>query len=377
MFSDASWLNVANYELVRGNAIWRFGLILLAVLITMAAGRIVQFLVAGYTARQKEKQTHPVLAGLLESIGKPLYVAVFALGLKLCKSILVFEGANTVGLSANIDKGWDVAVKIILAFAVAFALNKMVDVMELYLGRAVGKTATNLDDMLLPVVRKSLRVTITLLAALFILDLLVDLENIKSVLVGAGVGGIAIALAAKDTIANLFGSLTIFAVRPFQINDLVQIEGCKGNVEEVGLRGTKIRTLEGNLVILPNDKVVNSTIENFGRRPSIRRTSSITITYDSGPEKAEAAVNIIKDILALIPEVNQDSQNPPRVFFDEFNDSSLNLYMTYWVKPPDWWMFQEVNQRVNLEMMRRFRQAGIEFAFPTQTLYLKKDDATA
>ena len=374
----ASWLNIVNYELVRGNQLWRFVLILLGIMITMAAGKIVQFILARYTEIQKGKKPHSVPAVFLESISKPLYVAVFALGLKLCKTALVFQGPNNdIGFSGDISAGWDVAVKIILAFAVAYALNKLVDVVELYLGGAVAKTATTLDDMLVPVLRKSLRVTIALVAALFVLDMIVGLENIKSLLVGAGVGGIAIALAAKDTIANLFGSLTIFAVRPFQIKDLVQIEGCKGSVEEVGLRSTKIRTLEGNLVILPNEKVVNSAVENFGKRPSIRRTSNITITYDSGAEKAELAVNIIKEILSAVPEINCDSGSPPQAFFDEFNDCSLNIYMTYWVKPPDWWLFQEVNQRVNLEMMRRFRQAGIEFAFPTQTLYLKKDDATA
>ena len=100
---------------------------------------------------------------------------------------------------------------------------------------------------------------------------------------------------------------------------------------------------------------------------------NITITYDAGHKKAQKAVDIIKDILAGVDEVNKDTDHPPRVYFNDFNDWSLNIYMTYWVKPPDWWVFHEVNQRVNLEMMKRFEAEGIEFAFPTQTLHLKKE----
>jgi MscS family membrane protein len=109
-------------------------------------------------------------------------------------------------------------------------------------------------------------------------------------------------------------------------------------------------------------------------RPFIRRISNITITYDSGHTKAARAVEIIKEILADTPEVNIDPELPPRVYFNEFNSSSLNIYMSYWVKPPDFWLAYEVSERVNLEMMKRFEAESIEFAFPTQTLYLKKDE---
>ncbi|MHC4266582.1 MAG: mechanosensitive ion channel family protein, partial [Planctomycetota bacterium] len=107
--------------------------------------------------------------------------------------------------------------------------------------------------------------------------------------------------------------------------------------------------------------------------PFIRRISNITITYGSGHEKAKKAVEIIKKILADVEEVNRDEKRPPRVYFNEFNDWSLNIYMSYWVKPPDFWLYNEVNERVNLEMMRQFKAAGIEFAFPTQTLHVKKE----
>lgn len=184
---------------------------------------------------------------------------------------------------------------------------------------------------------------------------------------------ISAALAAKDTIANFFGSVTIFADRPFQISEVVKIGEHKGPVEEVGFRSTRIRTLEGHLVTILNSLIVNTSVESIGRRPYIRRTSDITITYDSGHARAKRAVEIIKEILTGVAEVNVDPDRPPRVYFSDFNDWSLNVYMSCWVKPADYWLYQEVNERVNLEMMKRFEAEQIEFALPGQTLYVKKD----
>jgi MscS family membrane protein len=226
--------------------------------------------------------------------------------------------------------------------------------------------------MLVPIVRKALRLTIAIIAILLISENVLG-ANVKSLLLSAGVGGIAIALAAKDTIANFFGSITIFTDRPFQMGELVKIGEHLGPVEEVGFRSTRLRTLKGHLVTIPNSVITNSSVENIGRRPFIRRTSNITITYDSGHSKAEKAVEIIHKVLADMPQLNTDPDYPPRVYFSDFNDWSLNIYMSYWVKPADYWLYQEVNEQVNLEIMKRFEAEQIEFAFPSQTLYVKKD----
>jgi len=255
---------------------------------------------------------------------------------------------------------------------VAYALYKLVDVIEYYLNRLVGNTETKLDDMLVPAVRKALRVTIAIVAILLISETILG-ANVKSLLLSAGVGGIAIALAAKDTIANFFGSITIFTDRPFQMGEMVKIGEHIGPIEEVGFRSTRMRTTKGHLVTIPNSVIANSMVENIGRRPFIRRTSNITITYDSGHAKAKKAVEIIKEVLAGVPQLSGDPDRPPRVYFSDFTDWALSIYMSYWVKPPDYWLYYEVNERVNLEIMKRFEAEGIEFAFPSQTLYVKKD----
>lgn len=365
-----SWLKVLNYEILRGNPLWRLALVLLVVIVTLALGRILQYATTAYAARLKQRITGP-LPLFTESLAKPLYVAVFAAGLYLCKAPLVFH--DQTAISTDVGTAWTKLAQIVGAVALAYALYKLVDLVEYYFSRIVGKTDTRLDDMLVPILRKSLRVTILIIAVLLICEHLLGPEKVKSLLLSAGIGGIAVALAAKDTVANFFGSITIFADRPFHAKDLVQIGDHMGFIEEVGFRSTRIRTWYGHLVTIPNSIVANTTVENLGRRPFIRRISNITITYDSGAPKAALAVQIIKDILTEIPEVNTDPDLFPRVYFNEFNAASLNIYMSYWVKPPDYWLFFDVAHRVNLEMMRRFTKEKIEFAFPTQTLYLKKE----
>jgi MscS family membrane protein len=373
--SGTGWADIINYPIVKGNPAWRFGLVLLVIIVALAVGRIAQFALTSYASRREQRHGVTVLTLFITCLSKPVYVVFFAVGLYACKLCLVFENTAVTppieGISAIIEKTWIQAAKAVAALAVAYAIFRLVDIAEYYLLRWTGKTETKLDDMLVPILRKSLRVTIAIIATIFILENVLQLD-VKSMLLGAGVGGIAIALAARDTIANFFGSVTIFADRPFQIDELVRIEGHYGPVEEVGFRSTRIRTLEGHLVTVQNSTIANSIVENMGRRPFIRRTCNITITYDSGHAKAKRAVEIIKEILASVPEVNTDPGKPPRVYFSDFNDWSLNIYMSYWVKPPEYWLYHEVNERVNLEMMKRFEAERIEFAFPSQTLYLKK-----
>ena len=370
------WDRTINYKLVTGNPLWRFALILIVLLITLAGGRMIQFFIDAYANRIEKKRGDNALSITLKCLTKPISVVVFALGLHLSRLCLVFDNPNTEsieGVGIAIQTGWMRLAHAIVALAIAYAIYRLVDVVEHYLIRWTSKTQTKLDDMLVPVVRKAMRITIAIIAAIFIVDNILQ-QDVKSILLGAGVGGIAVALAAKDSIANFFGSITIFADRPFQVDERIKIGEHDGPVEEVGFRSTRIRTLDGHLITIPNNTIANANIENIGRRPFIRRKANITITYDSGCDKTKRAVEIIKDVLANTPEVNTDPNYPPRVYFSDFNDCSLNIFVIYWVKPPDWWLYQEVNERVNFEIMKRFEAEAIEFAFPTQTLYLKKDE---
>ena len=204
----------------------------------------------------------------------------------------------------------------------------------------------------------------------FIADAL-DLDY-KGILAGLGIGGLAFALAAKDMVANLFGSITIFADRPFQIGDRVTVDGRDGVVEEVGFRSTKLRTLTGYLVTVPNSVVANTTVENISARPYLKRSFDVTVTYDTSPKKMKLAVEILREMCEARSK-NFAPDCSPRVFFTDFNADSLGINVTYWFAPVEWEEFLSFNHDFNMELLSRFNEEGIEFAFPTQTLYIKKD----
>ena len=172
------------------------------------------------------------------------------------------------------------------------------------------------------------------------------------------------ALAAKDTLANLFGSVVIFADRPFQIGDWVIISGSEGVIEEVGVRSTKIRTFSDTLITIPNNMVANATIQNISAFRNRRVYLNLGITYNAGPAGAMKAVEIIRNILDEDPRVCDGHY----IFFDDFKESSLNLMVYYFVKSTVWREYLTVRGEVNAEIMRRFAEVGIDFAFPTRTI---------
>ena len=368
-----SWTKWLNFDLGQ-NETWRFGLLLLVILATLIIGRIVRFVLSQSARKLAQKEQTKLLGLFLRSLAGPSAMAIFAGGTYMARLCLKFAvPPRDEGFSVQIFVLWGRVCQAIIALGVAYLLYRMVDIIEHYLKLWTSKTRSNLDDMLVPVIRKSLRIFIVVLAGLFIADNILGMD-IGTFLAAAGVGGLAFALAAKDTLANFFGSITIFADRPFQVGERIKVGGFDGPVEEVGFRSTRIRTLDGHVVSVPNSKIANEMVENIGKRPFIKRVANIGITYDTPIEKVEKAVQTIKDVLARTEEVNRDPELVPRVYFTEFKDFYLNILMIYWVTPPNYWDFQAVNQQVNLAIMRAFEAEGIKFAFPTQTLYVKKDD---
>ena len=194
-----------------------------------------------------------------------------------------------------------------------------------------------------------------------------------------GAAAIGIGFGSQALVNNFLSGLIIMAERPARLGDRVLYAGYDGHVEEVGFRCIKIRTLTGHLVSIPNANIINEPLENIGRRPSIRRLFNVTITYDTPREKVEQAVQIIRDILdedgireRIHNYINGDEQ-PPRAYFNDYNADSLNILVIYWFGPPVYWEYLEHAQNVNLRIFEEFEKAGIDFAFPTQTLHLAGD----
>ena len=254
-------------------------------------------------------------------------------------------------------------IVVLIIIAVTYVIYQMVELAGWWMRHLTARTHTALDDKMAPMVRKTLRTVVVILGLVQIAQQLSD-KPITSILAGLGVGGLAVALAAQDTIKNFFGSLVIFADRPFQMGDCIRVDGEDGTVEEVGMRSTRLRTFDGHLMTVPNGELASKTIRNITKRPYIKRVANLALACDTPPEKIERAVTIIKEELNRANEKMRPDM-PPRVYFNEFNPASLNIQVIYWFVPAsDYWAFMDFDQAFNLTVLRRFSEEGIEFAFP-------------
>lgn len=252
-----------------------------------------------------------------------------------------------------------------------FFIYRLVEIVGLKLSRISEDETNALDKTFIEMVRMIIRIALIFIAVFSAIRILTG-RPLTSLLAGLGIGGLALALAAQDTLKNFFGSLMIMVDKPFKIGQRVIVKGYDGTIEEIGFRSTRIRNLNGHQVIIPNDQMASASIENIGKRPYIKRVTNITVTYSTSPEKMAKALAILREILDNHEGMSGDL--PPRVYFNEYNADSLNILMIYWYTPPDYWQFMEFTERVNLEIMERFNSEGIEFAFPTNTTYLEQED---
>ncbi len=348
------WLNVS----VVGNEVWRLVLFFIIVLFSLVAGRLARFSVDRIAKRPASagRSWQPVV---LKALARPFVLLGFAIGIRLGVSVLVL-GEALEGIAHTCGS-------IVTATAIGYAIYSLVDIIDHYLRQMSERTESRVDDVLAPLVGKSIRITVMILVVMNVVQQ-VSGKSITTILAGLGVGGLAIALAGQDTIKNFFGSVVILGDRPFEIGDRIVFDGHDGPVESVGFRSTRIRTLNGHLVTIPNSEMVNRTVQNIGRRPYIKRVANITITYDTPPAKVTRALEIVRAILHDHEGMNPDF--PPRVYFSDFNDWALNLLMIYWYHPPEYWDYMAFTERVNMEILEQFNAEGIEFAFPSQSIYL-------
>lgn len=348
----------------------QWGLLLAAILGGVIAGKIVSVILEKVGQRWIDRGW--LARGQVFAEGAtPANLALITVGLAI--------GLGQLRLSEAVGNFCGSVVTMLLLIAAFWYAYNLVAVIEIAILRFTDRTESKLDDQMVPVIRKTLRIFLVVVAVLVILEVVFG-ANVGAALAGFGIAGLAVSLAAQDSLKNLFGSITIFFDQPFLVGERIIFQGHDGVVEEIGFRSTKVRLFTGNLVTVPNSAIVNETVENPARRPYIRRSMDVTITYDTPREKIEEAVQIIHDILESdefrepVHAKIGDSEYPPRVYFNDFAAVSLNIFVMYWYTPPAWWDFMEYSQRFNLELFSRYEAAGIEFAFPTQTLYLANDD---
>lgn len=351
---------------------WAWLALLGAIFFGLLVGKLLQIALRSVGNRWEQRGWY-VRGVVLLDAASPVSFLMLSLGLMVGMGFIHMQ-PDMRGFANNI-------ITFLLIIALGWYLYNLVDVIDAALRRITEKTESKLDDQLVPLIRKSLRIFLVIVFGLLVAQNVFGL-NITSWLAGLGIAGLAVSLAAQDSVKNLFGSITVFFDKPFVLGDFIIFDGHMGDVEEIGFRSTRLRLLSGHLVTVPNMKFIDGTVENISRRPYIRREMNVTITYDTPPENIERAVDIVRDILHD-PEVIEVGRfdmedKPPRIAFNELNADSLNIRAYYWYQmagDPDrgFFTFIEHSQIVNMKLFRAFGEAGIDFAFPSQTVYLAGD----
>ncbi|AMV73470.1 small-conductance mechanosensitive ion channel [Desulfuromonas sp. DDH964] len=298
---------------------------------------------------------------LLAALQKPVEFLVIIAGL--------FVGVQVLQLPSdpvNLRRFAHAMLKVLVTFDGAWIFFNLVSLVEVYLEKWVSRTESTLDDHLLPFVRKSLRVFIIGIAALMTIQNLG--YSISGLLASLGIGGLAVALAAKDTLSNVFGSLMIIMDRPFHIGDWIKAGDLEGTVEEVGFRSTKVRTFAKTLISVPNSVITNMAVDNFSRMPKRRIKLTVGVTYQTTPEQMRRAVTAIRELLGSHPAIDQEFY---LVNFTDFGASSLDIMVYCFTTTTVWGEYLDAREDLCLRIMEILEGMGLEIAFPTRTLYLK------
>ncbi|SFU19582.1 MscS family membrane protein [Algoriphagus locisalis] len=252
-------------------------------------------------------------------------------------------------------------------FLITIIFYKLADVVAAYFTKLATKTESTLDDQLVPLMRKTLKAFVIIVGTLFILRDGLDLDIIPF-LTGLSIGGVAIALAAQDTIKNFFGSVMIFIDKPFQVGDWITSGDIDGTVEEVGFRSTRIRTFRNSLMYVPNGKIADATLDNHGLRQYRRFYTTLTVTYDTPPALIEEFVKGLREIVLAHPETRKDMFH---VYFNNLSSFSQDIMFYIFFEVPTWGEELRCRHEILVQIVKLANSIGVRFAFPTQTLHME------
>jgi len=333
------------------------------------------FLLKRLFANIASKQTFRIFKGIANNLYYDKFLALFRTPFEqLFSLILIFAAFNRLNFPASwefdtIEKfGVRWIIEAVYEIALIAVITKLALKVTDFIAYAL--TESDIENEKLDLIRfiKELSKVVLVVLAFFVILGLAFEVNIIALIASLGIGGLAIALAAQDTIANLFGSFIIYLDKPFKVGDLIEISDVKGTVERVGFRTTRVRTLDRSLVTVPNKKMVDSTLNNISLSHERRVKFVLQLTYDS---KSKNILKIIDEIKKVI-ENNEDTSNEMTVNFTDFDTSSLNILVVYFVKSNLYEVMASTKENINVQIMEIVERNNCQFAYPTQTVYLSK-----
>jgi MscS family membrane protein len=338
------------------NSIMSIIMSLVIVIAAIVIGKILYWAIGKFVKAFAEKTKTGLDDILVDKLEEPVVYGIVILGF--------YWGFRRLHFTDNVDEFFASVFMIIFILNVTWLIARVVDsLIEEYVVPMVEKSDSELDDQLLPVLRKTIK------AVLWIFGIVIALSNsgfdVGALIAGLGIGGLALALAAQDTVKNIFGGLMIFLDKPFKMKERIKVNGMDGFVEEIGIRSTRLRTLEGRLITIPNGQFSDNAVENVTLEPTRKVVVNLGLTYETDPEKMTMAMDLLKDIVAANPKLTGDVL----VSFNSWGDFSMGILFIYWIISPE--DILEAQTEVNMEILRKFNAAGLDFAYPTALQYNK------
>ena len=340
-----------------GNSILNWAIAVGILILSFVVVKMLYWIFSNVIRRLTSKTKTNLDDVLIDKLEKPLTYLVLILGYWISIHYLVFK--------EEVELVLENAAYFLLVIDFTAILSRIVDALITEIIMPISeKSDSSFDNQLIPVIQKGVR------SIIWILGIIIGLDNIgfdiTAMIAGLGIGGLALALAAQDSVKNIFAGIMIFLDKPFRIKDRIQVDGFDGIVEEVGLRSTRLRTLEGRIVTIPNSRFTDNSVTNVTSQPTLKVKLNLGLTYDTDEVQMQKAIDILEDIVKNQEAITDDYA----AGFNGFGDFSLNILFIYYVKPDSHWL--DTQTLVNKEILRRFNKEGLEFAFPTQTI-LKKD----
>jgi MscS family membrane protein len=341
-----------------GNTLLAWVYFFATVIVFVLIAKSIIYFTKGFGRRITSKIKGDLDDKLLDLIEEPAAFLMFTLGVYLGYQFLTFD--------TTIDFYFYNVIQLLGIIGVTWVIIRLIDTaLDTFIKPITGKTKSKFDDQIIQVLSKALKAVVILLA------IIISLDNfgfdVVTLIAGLGIGGLAFAFAAQKTIADVFGGLSILISRPFVLGDTIDVNGQVGGVEEISLRHTKIRNLDKRIVVIPNSMVAESVITNITSAPKRKIVWKLGVTYDTSVKQIEKAKKIITNTI----NKSKDCAEDPIVYFEEFAGSSLNILVVFFTKTGDFMQMAKARDEVGLKIKKEFEKEGIEFAFPTQTVYVE------
>jgi len=342
---------------ILGNTIESYLVFIIVLALGFLIGKALSWLISNFIKKLAAKTETKIDDVLVDVAHGPLVMAVFVGTVAYAGHYLAFSVGGSVFYSGF--------VRMLVTVTVAWFIIRFLDsVINNYLLPYTEKTESDLDDVLVPLSHTIVKIVVITVAVVMILS---DFGyNVTSIVAGLGIGGLAFAFAAQDLIKNFFGGVSILTDKPFKIKDLIKFDNRIGTVTEIGLRTTRVETLDGTTLVVPNAKFTDGIIENITKRRQHRVALTLGLEYSTTSKQLKKA----REILQQIVKKHKGTKDESTVFFGGFGASSVDLTFIYFIT--DLKNIPQVQDDINMAIKEQFEKAKISFAYPTQTVIYKK-----